>query len=64
MKNLTITIDLDKKCVECGKGGAAQSGICLGCTTKMIQGKPMKSEIGRAMQQRFREQTPRRPGAR
>jgi hypothetical protein len=50
---MTITINMDKKCVECGKGGAADSGICLGCTTKALQGKPMKSPTGRAVAQRF-----------
>lgn len=50
----TFTIDLDKKCAECGKGGAAESGICLACATKAIQGKPMRSEVGRAVQRRFR----------
>jgi hypothetical protein len=53
---VTITIDMDKKCVECGKGGAVPSGICMKCTTKAISGKPMKSAIGRAVQKRFMDQ--------
>lgn len=52
----TITINLDAKCAECCKIGAAENGICLGCTTKAIQGRPMKSQIGRAVQIRAREQ--------
>lgn len=50
----TITVNMDKKCAECGKGGAVDSGICLACTTKAIQGKPMRSEIGRVVAKRFR----------
>lgn len=49
----TITINLDKKCGECGKGGAADSGICMSCTTKAISGRSMKSAAGRAVQDRF-----------
>jgi hypothetical protein len=51
----TITVSLDKKCAECGKGGAVDSGICLGCTSKAISGKPMRSPIGRAVALRFKE---------
>ena len=47
------SIDLEKKCAECDKGGAVASGICLGCTTKAISGKPMKSNIGKAVQSRW-----------
>ena len=51
---LTINVNMDKKCVECGKGGAVDSGICLGCTTKALRDKPMRSAAGRAVQARFR----------
>lgn len=51
----TITINMDKKCAECGKGGAAESGICLSCTSKAITGRTMRSEVGRAVQRRNRE---------
>ena len=27
----TITINMDKKCSECGKKGAAQCGLCIRC---------------------------------
>jgi hypothetical protein len=60
MANLTINIDMGKKCAECGKGGAVDSGICLACTTKVIKGKPMKSPIGRAVAARFKND-PGRP---
>ena len=50
----TFTINLDKKCAECGKGGAAENGLCLSCTTKTIQGKPMRSAAGRAVAERNR----------
>lgn len=56
----TVTIDLDKKCAECGKGGAVASGICLECTTKAIQGKPMRSAIGRAVAARWVKENPKR----
>jgi hypothetical protein len=49
VSNLVITIDMNKKCAECGKGGAQPSGICLGCTAKAIGGKRMKSQEGRAV---------------
>jgi hypothetical protein len=49
----TVTINLDKKCAECGKGGAAENGICLHCTNKAIQGKRMNSAQGRAVAARF-----------
>ena len=32
-----IEIDLDKKCVRCGKKGATQKGICLKCITKALE---------------------------
>lgn len=51
-----ITINLDKKCAECGKGGAVGNGICLCCTNKAIMGKPMKSLTGRAVQARWKDQ--------
>jgi hypothetical protein len=50
-----IVVNMDKKCAECRKGGAVQSGICLGCTAKAMDLKrKMKSETGRAVQERFR----------
>lgn len=55
MTGLTINVDLDKKCVECGKGGACDSGICLGCISKALHGKPMKSPTGKAVALRFRD---------
>lgn len=44
----TITIDMDKKCKECGHGGATPSGFCMGCVAKAIGGKTMKTVEGRA----------------
>jgi hypothetical protein len=55
----TFTIDLDKKCAECRKEGAAPSGICLACTVKAVSGRPMKTAIGRAVAARFRENAAR-----
>lgn len=54
-ETFTIHVNMDKKCVECGKGGAVDSGICLGCTSKALGGKPMKSQIGKAVAKRFRD---------
>jgi hypothetical protein len=51
--NINITIDLDRKCAECGKGGAAPSGICLKCITKAMGEKPMKSAEGVAVRARI-----------
>lgn len=52
--NVTVNINMDKKCLECSKGGATDSGICLPCITKAIRGKPMKSVQGRSAAQRMR----------
>lgn len=60
MTDFHITIDMDKKCAECGRGGAMPSQICLKCTSKAISGKPMKSWQGRAMAKRFAEKMPRK----
>jgi len=49
----TITINMDKECAECGKGGAADSGICLHCTSRAITGRVMKSQEAKAVQQHF-----------
>lgn len=51
----TITIDLNKKCAECGsnKAGVAENGLCLQCTSKAVQGKRMLSAAGRAVAARF-----------
>lgn len=53
----TIRIDLDARCAECKKrgSGTAANGLCLGCTTKAIKGKPMSSLEGRGVQARFNE---------
>lgn len=53
MATPTITVDMNKKCEECGRGGAVASGICISCTTRAIQRKPMKSGAGKAVQARF-----------
>jgi len=53
---VTFTIDMDKKCAECGGGGAQPSGLCMSCATKAIQCKPMKSSIGKAVALRYRRE--------
>ena len=50
----TITIDMDKRCAECGKPGAVGSGICLRCTVNAMDAKTaMKSRQGKAVQARY-----------
>jgi hypothetical protein len=50
----TITIDLNRKCAECGKGGAVDNGLCLSCTGNALNPKRrMKSWQGQAVQRRF-----------
>lgn len=44
-----ITIDMDKKCVECGRSGAAASGICLKCLSQILRCVPMRSDEGKAI---------------
>jgi hypothetical protein len=52
---LTIEIDMGKRCVECGKGGAMQSGLCLKCTSRAWHtDKPITSEQAKAVRKRFR----------
>ena len=51
--NLTLNIDMDAKCKECNKPGAADSGICMNCASKCFGGKQMKSAQGKAVQQRI-----------
>lgn len=48
-----ITIDMDKKCVECGHGGAAASGICLKCLERILRLVPMRSAKGKAIARRI-----------
>ena len=51
--SLVVNIDMDKRCAECGKGGATDSGICLRCAAKAIEGLPMRSSQGQAVQRRI-----------
>lgn len=51
MDNYTITIDMDKKCAECGKDGAQPNQLCMRCTTKAMGTKPMKSRQGKAVRE-------------
>ena len=36
-KKAMITVNLDVKCLRCGKKGAMQNGICMPCMTKAIK---------------------------
>ena len=51
----TIVLDYNKKCAECGKGYAAQNGLCLPCVSKAMKGKKMRSAQGAVVAQRFYE---------
>ena len=37
MSNRTITIDMGKKCKQCGRKGAADGGICMRCILKNMR---------------------------
>lgn len=37
MTQVTINIDMGKKCRKCKKKGTLPSGLCLNCVSKMIQ---------------------------
>lgn len=51
---INITINYDKKCIECGKKGATENGLCLNCINKAIKGKPMKTTIGQVIAKKFK----------
>jgi hypothetical protein len=63
MRLPTVTINLDAKCADCGKGGRLPNTLCLSCTTAAISGKRLKTRHGRhvaqALRQRLKEE--RRP---
>ena len=54
-ENVSITIDMDKRCAECDKGGATESGICLRCIIKTMGNKPLKSREAIAFRQRMQQ---------
>jgi len=62
MADYTINIHFDKKCAECGKGGAADSGICMACTAKAVSGRKMKSATGQAVQEKVKKTFAQRQG--
>jgi hypothetical protein len=39
MPDLTITIDMDRKCARCKMPGATQNGLCLSCIEKGISAR-------------------------
>lgn len=54
MTDLVLNINMDKKCAECGKGGATDSGICLKCCTRSMNPlHTMKSRQGKVVQARY-----------
>ncbi len=48
-----ITVDMDKRCDECGKEGATPAGLCLTCAAKAASGVKMMSAAGRRVQRRL-----------
>lgn len=44
MANVTLTIDMDRRCIRCGKEGAVKEahGLCLKCIEKKIIEKMRK----------------------
>lgn len=56
MTTPTVTIDMSKECVECGKGGAADNGLCLKCMSGAVMGvRAMNSPVARRIAKRFQE---------
>ena len=55
MADVHMTIDMDRKCAECGKMGATDSGICLKCCLKIMRGQQMRSRQGQAVAKRQKE---------
>jgi uncharacterized OB-fold protein len=53
MSDLVVNVDMGKRCAECGKAGATDSGICLKCAIKAIDGKPMLSRQGKVVSERL-----------
>lgn len=60
MATITINVDMDKRCLECGKKGAVNDALCLDCITRAIEGKSMKSEFGKRYAQRVKADIERR----
>ena len=52
-ENVTVTINMDRKCAECGKPGAAGSGICIRCVMKCMSERPLKSDEARSVRRRL-----------
>lgn len=49
-------LDMGKKCIECGQGGAVSpNDICLSCMNRAVDGKKMKTQIGKLVQKRHFE---------
>lgn len=64
MSNVTLTIHMDHKCVECRKHGATPCGLCLICVSKaMDQKRKMKTAQGIAMQEKLKRQFAAEDGA-
>jgi hypothetical protein len=58
-ETINVTINMDKPCAECGKGGASGSGLCMKCAVKALTGLRMKSEQGRKVQRVLNEKLKR-----
>ena len=46
----TITINMDKKCSNCGKGGAVEenkAGLCMKCISKLLKVKLKNENVPR-----------------
>lgn len=59
MADFVLSVNMDKKCAECGEVGATGSGICLSCAVKAMDPKrKMRSREGRIVQTRWAETLP------
>jgi hypothetical protein len=57
----TVTIDMSKECVECGKLAAADNGLCLKCFSAAALGvREMKSSEGKAVASKLQENREKR----
>lgn len=56
---VTISIDMEKACAECGEKGSLGSGICMRCATNALDGTiPLKSAEAKAVRRHLSGQGP------
>ena len=55
--NVVLTINMGKKCAECGENGVTPSGLCMRCGLRAMREfiRPMKSPQGKALRERMKK---------